>query len=204
MVRFRYGKSMTLPGDHEDEDSSEDTIDPEKDRAEDEASKQRKRAGLPQITVDTLPSTIATKMLKLDCYLKFGCRPLVFQQLVFSLPSFVWGPLEPDPRTCLTKRVVKLEVGLKRFTDAASLTTLQSMILVSTGPISVVIYFTSVDQLVLFQLCFHFLGADSTIKSPRMKQKIEKTIGELTAAYSSIESKFNDGVVDGFTQESLT
>ena len=202
MVRFRYCKSMTLPGDHADEDS-DDTIDPEKDRAEDEASKQRKRAGLPQITVDTLPSTIATKMMKLDCHLNLGCRPLVFQQLVFSLPSFVWGPLEPDPRTCLTKRLVKLEVGLKRFTDAASLTNLQSMILVSTGFISVVIYFTSVDQLVLFQLCFRFLGADST-KSPRMMKKIEKTIGELTGAYSSIESKFNDGVVDGFTQESLT
>lgn len=86
MVRFHYCKSMTLPGDHADEDSDEETIDPDKDKADDEATKQRKRAGLPQLTVDTLPSTIATKMMKLDCRPNLGCRPLVFQQLVFSLP----------------------------------------------------------------------------------------------------------------------
>lgn len=98
--------------------------------------------------------------------------------------------------------MAKLETGLERFTDADSLTHLQTMIPISTGFISVVIYCYSVNN-VLFQLCFHFLGADST-KSPRMKNKIEKTIADLNDAYSSIESKFNAGVVEGFSQESLT
>ena len=37
-------------------------------KAQDEATKQRKRAGLPELTVDTLPSSIATKMMNLDSY----------------------------------------------------------------------------------------------------------------------------------------
>lgn len=55
---------MTLPG-CETQDSDDETIDAEEDRKNEEATKQRKKAGLPQITVDTLPSTVATKMMTL-------------------------------------------------------------------------------------------------------------------------------------------
>lgn len=58
--------NLLYPLAGQDDDSDQSTIDPEEDKAHDEATKQRKRAGLPQITVDTLPSSVSNKMMKLD------------------------------------------------------------------------------------------------------------------------------------------
>ena len=58
--------NLLYPPEGPHDDSDESTIDPEEDRAQDEATKQRKRAGLPQITVDTLPSSVSNKLMKLD------------------------------------------------------------------------------------------------------------------------------------------
>ena len=40
-------------------------MDPEVDRAEEQASKQRKKAGIPELDVGALPSSVAQKMLNL-------------------------------------------------------------------------------------------------------------------------------------------
>ena len=45
--------------------SEEDSFDPVQQAAEESAAKVRKRAGLPEIVADALPSTIALKMLNL-------------------------------------------------------------------------------------------------------------------------------------------
>ena len=52
-------------GDDDSESDSEATVDPEKDEEEDLASKQRKRAGVPELELDQKPSTIAQKMMNL-------------------------------------------------------------------------------------------------------------------------------------------
>lgn len=58
--------TSNLRGDNEsDSDSDVNLIDREEDRAEEEATKQRKRAGLPEIDVDAKPSTSANKMMNL-------------------------------------------------------------------------------------------------------------------------------------------
>jgi hypothetical protein len=49
--------------DSEAEDDSE--IDPERDAMDDLAAKQRKRAGLPELQLDQLPSSIAQKLMNL-------------------------------------------------------------------------------------------------------------------------------------------
>ena len=50
------------------ESDSESTIDGEGDQAEEQRGKLLKKAGLPQFCADTLPSSIATKMMTLDLY----------------------------------------------------------------------------------------------------------------------------------------
>lgn len=45
-------------------------MDPEEDREEEEATKMRKKAGIPELTADSLPSTSVQKMLILGfCHL---------------------------------------------------------------------------------------------------------------------------------------
>lgn len=60
--------SIFIGGTDDCAESDSEEIDPDQDKAQDEAAKQRKRAGLPELTVDTLPSSIATKMMNLDSY----------------------------------------------------------------------------------------------------------------------------------------
>lgn len=56
-----------------------EVLDPEQDKAEEEATKQRKKAGIPEMDGDTIPSVIATKMMSLDdcleqnTYNSLGC-----------------------------------------------------------------------------------------------------------------------------------
>ncbi len=56
--------TRTLQGEESEQDDSED--DPEALAAEEAADKERKKAGLPQIDVDTVNSTIATKVMPLS------------------------------------------------------------------------------------------------------------------------------------------
>ena len=56
----------TLLGDEIDESDGDSEGDPETVAAEEAAAKERKRAGLPEISVDTVNSTIATKVLILS------------------------------------------------------------------------------------------------------------------------------------------
>lgn len=52
-----------------DEDSEScSVIDPEEDREEEEATKMRKKAGIPELTADSLPSTLVQKMLILGFF----------------------------------------------------------------------------------------------------------------------------------------
>lgn len=55
----------TLQGDSEEEDSGSEE-NPQALSAEEAAEKERKKAGLPEINVDTVNSSIATKMLPLS------------------------------------------------------------------------------------------------------------------------------------------
>ena len=66
---------------------SENSIDPEEDAREDHAAKLRKKAGLPQIDVDTVPSTIATKMLNPDLDLQY--QVFVFISIMFFLANLL-------------------------------------------------------------------------------------------------------------------
>ncbi len=77
--------SIPIGGADGSGESDSDEIDPEKDKAQDEASKQRKRAGLPELTVDTLPSSIATKMMNLDAYYPS------YPRIPKLPPSEIWG-----------------------------------------------------------------------------------------------------------------
>ena len=45
------------------QEDSQETVDPEEDAAQDVAAKLRKRAGLPELEADGLPSSVATKYL---------------------------------------------------------------------------------------------------------------------------------------------
>lgn len=47
------------------QEDSQETIDPTEDAARDTAVKLRKRAGLPELEADGLPSSVATKYLNL-------------------------------------------------------------------------------------------------------------------------------------------
>lgn len=52
-----------------DEDSEScSVIDPDEDREEEEATKMRKKAGIPELTADSLPSTMVQKMLILGFF----------------------------------------------------------------------------------------------------------------------------------------
>ncbi len=62
---FVFGKQPTLKGD-ESEQSDDDGGEAEQLAAEEAAIKERKRAGLPEISPDTLNSSIANKMLTLS------------------------------------------------------------------------------------------------------------------------------------------
>lgn len=52
----------------DDQSESEDAIDVEADEAESKLSKLRKQAGVPELAPDGLPSTYATKVMKLRIY----------------------------------------------------------------------------------------------------------------------------------------
>lgn len=56
---------MWLGDDHQ-EDSEDESIDPSEDERQDNFAKQRKKAGLPEIDVNSVPSTISPKMMNLD------------------------------------------------------------------------------------------------------------------------------------------
>ena len=56
-------KELEFPIGNETSDDFE--IDPERDAMDDLAAKQRKRAGLPELQLDQLPSSIAQKLMNL-------------------------------------------------------------------------------------------------------------------------------------------
>ena len=51
----------------EEEADDDDEIDPDKLKADELAQQERKKAGIPELEHDALPSTIATKMLPFGC-----------------------------------------------------------------------------------------------------------------------------------------
>ena len=51
--------------DDDDDDDDSETVDPEQDAANDNAAVQRKRAGVPELELDQLPSSVALKMMNL-------------------------------------------------------------------------------------------------------------------------------------------
>ena len=58
-------------GDAHEGDLSDDSeqIDPYEDERQENLAKQRKKAGLPELDVNSVPSTIAPKMLNLYLYI---------------------------------------------------------------------------------------------------------------------------------------
>lgn len=57
---------MWLGDDHQEHDSEDESIDPSEDERQDNFAKQRKKAGLPEIDVNSVSSTISPKMMNLD------------------------------------------------------------------------------------------------------------------------------------------
>ncbi len=53
-------------GDGDDSDGDSETLDGEQDRIEEANSKLRKKAGLPEIVLDLLPSSQAVKIMTLN------------------------------------------------------------------------------------------------------------------------------------------
>ena len=84
-------------------DSEAETIDGAADEAADRAAVLRKRAGLPELCLDVLPSTIAMKLLTLAGEPCCPCRL----------------------RKCLSKRAKFLQDGLDMFKTASNLSDLQ-------------------------------------------------------------------------------
>lgn len=91
----------TAAGELIDSDGSEheddELIDPKQEQAKEEAQKQRKRAGLPELELDSLPSIVATKMMKLG-FIKHRVTALPIQvlpdealQVARQGPRAVWG-----------------------------------------------------------------------------------------------------------------
>lgn len=109
------------------DESGESGDDPETVAAEEAAAKERKKAGLPEITVDTVNSTIATKVLNLSKTIPIMYGIKVFYSLFPNHFCAHFGASALHPRTCLTKRVSKLDAGLGRFDDAAKLSNLQQL-----------------------------------------------------------------------------
>lgn len=107
--------------------SEEDSFDPLAQAAEETAAKVRKRAGLPELVADALPSTVAMKMMIL--FLNLSKFSRIENKTLSMLISFAhW--FATFPRTCLAKRTKKLQDGLDKFEEAASLTNLQEMTLI--------------------------------------------------------------------------
>ena len=98
--------SSSNPGDETGDESNSDVeiVDPEQDRAEEEATKQRKKAGIPEMDGDTVPSVIATKMMSLDfcflntnnaigCALRSGYLQTITKKTILALKARVFGIL---------------------------------------------------------------------------------------------------------------
>ena len=60
-----YRVDILHAGDEDSDEDSEETVDPEEDEAKDNAAVQRKRAGVPELELDQLPSSVALKMMNL-------------------------------------------------------------------------------------------------------------------------------------------
>ena len=100
----------------------------------------------------------------------------------------MWGPWF-YLRTCLEKRIAKLQQGLDRFEAAPSLSTLQERILVRTQH----------DCVTIPQ--FHIPSRQS--KHLRMKDKLVSIQDDLRGFSNQIDEIYAKGVVDGFTEEPL-
>ena len=57
---------MWLGDDHQEPDSEDESIDPSEDERQDNFAKQHKKAGVPEIDVNSVPITISPKMMNLD------------------------------------------------------------------------------------------------------------------------------------------
>ena len=108
----------------DDEDtSSVEEINGDEDAAMEAADKLRKRAGLPEIHVDALPSSVTTKVLSLnydmcECWQCQHVRWLTSGLLLFLFP-----------RTCIGKRQKGLQELLDRLPEARDPKDLNQMIL---------------------------------------------------------------------------
>lgn len=117
-------------GDSPNEDISPEEI--AKQKQEETAKHQRKKAGLPELELDALPSSMAQKMailsMKFDIDLSLNKNVLTVSfhnvmELVRSQPP-TKNPF--SLRTCLTKRQAKLQLVLDKFTAASQLSELQT------------------------------------------------------------------------------
>ena len=153
-ISLRHPKNLTPLGlDEEDEDDDDEDdglgVSPEDLKAEKLAEAERtarKRAGIPELELDALPSAIATKMLSLvlkltivfDTYIGFSVQhPPLFGFTICWVPKkhATKTILKMDPvRTCVSKRQKKLQDGFERFEDADTLSQLQTQLLVYLLP----------------------------------------------------------------------
>lgn len=62
----------------QDPESDLETIDPSEDERQDNLAKQRKKAGLPEIDVNSVPSTLSPKMMNLEPYSSISILILIY------------------------------------------------------------------------------------------------------------------------------
>ncbi len=78
LFKVCFDKSLDTqraPEGDDDESSQSESVDPLEAEEANNAAKQRKRAGVPELELDQLPSTISTKMLILvSCFFLGKCR----------------------------------------------------------------------------------------------------------------------------------
>ena len=98
----------TVPGeDHESGSDSESSLDGEQDEAQEAAAKERKKAGLPEINLDALPSSQAMKMMSLNLFFwretNLVGSGFPFCKMFFQNRAFTQGlASRSDPRTFKT------------------------------------------------------------------------------------------------------
>ena len=101
------------PGSESEEDAllEVNSEDEKKENAAQAVAKARKRAGVPELALDQLPSTIAMKLVS------HGCNSSM--ATTFSLSGRLL-------RSCMQKRIKHLEPGLERLNAATQLSVTQT------------------------------------------------------------------------------
>ena len=160
----------------------------------------RKRAGLPELQLDALPSTIATKLMILSLLL-FGGKVVIVKGFANERINCTRHSRNSSPthnfshpiRTCLVKRQNKLQDGLDKLSGAAKLSTLQEQTLVPK----------KVDIQKRDPVSTHCSLHPSQVfdRPSRMKAKIQQVIKDLQSISEDIDAKYATGVVHGFSEE---